>query len=394
MNKLLTCILLLPVWLSSLQASSSVSDKAVVHAVLFYSPTCGHCHYVITEVLPPLYTQYGEQLYIVGVDVTQAGGQVLFQSALKYLNLESGGVPMLVVGDHFLVGDIDIPEQFPGLIEQYLAQGGVDWPAILGLAEVLTTPQPTEVPSTTPPVMRTSTPFVAAISTVFPTSVDSTPTPTPGLLLFGSQAGHLVVNFAKDPLGNSLAVMVLVGMILSFVAAVLYFRHTHGGVLAYPWNWAIPILCIIGLGVASYLAYVEATQVEVVCGPVGDGNTVQQSEYAQLFGILPIGILGIAGYMMILLAWVIGRFTKKRKAGYASLAMLGVSAFGVLFSIYLTFLEPFVIGATCAWCLTSAIIMTALLWLSIAPGKLAFTSLFYGEKHAFKRSDSQRTLES
>jgi uncharacterized membrane protein len=52
-----------------------------------------------------------------------------------------------------------------------------------------------------------------------------------------------------------------------------------------------------------------------------------------------------------------------------------MSAFGVLFSIYLTFLEPFVIGATCAWCLTSAIIMTAMLWLSLSPGKLAFTFL-------------------
>jgi uncharacterized membrane protein len=35
---------------------------------------------------------------------------------------------------------------------------------------------------------------------------------------------------------------------------------------------------------------------------------------------------------------------------------------GVLFSIYLTYLEPFVIGATCAWCLTSAISMTLILW--------------------------------
>jgi len=37
---------------------------------------------------------------------------------------------------------------------------------------------------------------------------------------------------------------------------------------------------------------------------------------------------------------------------------------GVLFSIYLTFLEPFVIGATCAWCLSSAVIMTLLLLLT------------------------------
>ena len=37
----------------------------------------------------------------------------------------------------------------------------------------------------------------------------------------------------------------------------------------------------------------------------------------------------------------------------------------------LTFLEPFVIGATCAWCLTSAILMAALLWLTTAPGSAA-----------------------
>ena len=36
---------------------------------------------------------------------------------------------------------------------------------------------------------------------------------------------------------------------------------------------------------------------------------------------------------------------------------------GVLFSVCLTFLEPFVIGATCAWCLSSAVIMTLLLLL-------------------------------
>jgi uncharacterized membrane protein len=38
--------------------------------------------------------------------------------------------------------------------------------------------------------------------------------------------------------------------------------------------------------------------------------------------------------------------------------------FGTLFSIYLTIPERFVIGATCTWCLTSAIVMTLLLWSS------------------------------
>ena len=38
---------------------------------------------------------------------------------------------------------------------------------------------------------------------------------------------------------------------------------------------------------------------------------------------------------------------------------------GTLFSIYLTFLEPFVIGAVCAWCLTSAVVMTLLLVVAV-----------------------------
>jgi uncharacterized membrane protein/thiol-disulfide isomerase/thioredoxin len=368
--------------------------NTVVHAVLFYSPTCGHCQYVITEVLPPIFEKYAGKLSMVGIDISQSGGHALFLYALKYFNLESGGVPFLLVGDTFLVGSLDIPEKFPGLIEKYLAQGGVDWPAIPGLAEVLVTPQPTEIPGATAVTIQTITPMVAVISTTLPSSVVSTPTPKTGLLFTGSQISHLGGNFANDPLGNSLAVVGLVIMILSLVGAIIVFQRTHGTTLTHPLAWVIPILCVIGLALASYLAYVESTQVEAICGPVGDCNTVQQSEYARLFGIIPIGILGMAGYVSILFAWIIGRYANQRKSAYASLTILVMTTFGVLFSIYLTLLEPFVIGATCAWCLTSAIIMTALLWISILPGKQAFTSLFPGEKHAFKRRSPRRTIKS
>ena len=33
---------------------------------------------------------------------------------------------------------------------------------------------------------------------------------------------------------------------------------------------------------------------------------------------------------------------------------------GTIFSAYLTFLEPFVIGATCGWCLVSAVMMATI----------------------------------
>jgi len=366
--------------------------NTVVHAVLFYSPTCGHCQYVITEALPPIFEKYGDKLSMVGIDISQSGGHTLFLNALKYFDLESGGVPFLLAGNTYLVGSVDIPEKFPGLIEQYLAQGGVDWPAIPGLAEALIAPQPTPVPSTSPLATQTSTRLVAGISMATPTSVAPTSTPKPGLLLSTSQTRHLGGNFANDPLGNSLSIVVLVGMILSFVIAIVSFRHKSSVHLTNHWNWAIPILCIIGLGVAGYLAYIEMTEVEAICGPVGDCNTVQQSEYARVFGVLPIGVMGVVGYVMILLAWVFRHLADKRLAAYATLALLGMTTFGLLFSIYLTFLEPFIIGATCAWCLTSAIIMTALFWLNLAPGKAAFIYRFNGEKHGIKRSSSSRAF--
>jgi uncharacterized membrane protein len=374
MNQFLICILLFPILFSNSSVPSKLSSEAVVHAVIFYSPSCGHCQYVISEVLPPLFAKYGDQLQMVGIDATQPGGQMLFQATIVKFKLDSAGVPFLVVGDTYLVGSVDIPEKFPGLIEQYLAQGGVDWPDIPGLAEVLANSQATETPAPSPTApLPTSRPTRVISSPTAPPPVkESTPTATPGLLLGSPGSFDLGTRLAQDPLGNTFAIIVLIGMIASVAAAALFFRRIPGLPLSYAWGWLIPALCLIGFGVAGYLAHVETNHVQAICGPVGDCNTVQQSEYARLFGILPIGILGLFGYGAILLTWVVGRFANHQLASYACLALLGMSAFGVLFSIYLTFLEPFVIGATCAWCLTSAVIMTALLWLSLAPGRKAF----------------------
>jgi len=372
MNQPLICTLLFPLLFSTSPRSSTLSTEAVVHAVLFYSPNCGHCHLVITEVLPPLFEQYGEQLSIVGVDVTQPDGQVLFLAALQHFDLESSGVPLLVIGDIYLVGSVDIPEKFPGLIEQNLAQGGVDWPAIPGLVEAMAFAQPTEVPQ---PIEATPTSAATTIP-ASPTPLVLSPTPTPGLLKTGDQSSSLGANFARDRQGNTLAVIVLTFMMLSVGRAIFFFRRVSEtnkaeAAITRWWGWLIPILCLIGLGVAGYLAYVETAQVEAVCGPVGDCNTVQQSEYAWLFGVLPIGTLGIVGYVMILVAWLIGRFHEGKTADYASISLLVMTTFGTLFSFYLTFLEPFVIGATCAWCLISTVLMMALFLLSLAPAKYA-----------------------
>lgn len=161
-----------------------------------------------------------------------------------------------------------------------------------------------------------------------------------------------------DPAGNGAAIGVLILMLtaLGLVAADVVGRVR----IPAPPGWAIPALTLIGMAVAAYLAVVEVAGVEAVCGPVGDCTTVQQSEYARIFGI-PVGVLGVVGYGVVLAAWGVGRFAPPRWGDAARRVLWGVALAATGFSVYLTFLEPFVIGATCAWCLTSAAVATAIL---------------------------------
>jgi uncharacterized membrane protein len=115
------------------------------------------------------------------------------------------------------------------------------------------------------------------------------------------------------------------------------------------------------------MTYVEATYTPAVCGPVGDCNAVQNSPYARLFGVLPVGLLGMLGYVGILAAWGWGRLRRDRMAEYMPVVVLGLTAFGTLFSVYLTYLEIFVIHAVCIWCITSAVIITLSMIASLPP---------------------------
>ena len=197
--------------------------------------------------------------------------------------------------------------------------------------------------------------------------------PAPGSRAVQPERADWQVRFAADPAANSIAVALLVGMLGALAWALVRFGRAAGPRISNPvLTWLIPALCLLGLTVAGYLAYVEATQISAVCGPIGDCNTVQQSPYSHLFGVLSIGVFGLIGYTLIVIAWVLARAGGGRTSTRATMALFLLALLGTLFSIYLTFLEPFVIGATCAWCLTSAALMTALMLLTAGSAGLAF----------------------
>jgi uncharacterized membrane protein len=325
------------VLLASLLVPSIVFAQApAVRSILFYSPTCSHCEKVIQQDLPPLFEAYGDQLQMIGFDVTTPQGQALFASAIETLGIpeDRRAVPTLVVGKVVLTGSLEIPEQLPGLIEQGLAQGGVDWPAIPGLADALA-----QIPGVAVP--------------------EATPAPR--------SVGERVL---QDPVGNSLAIVVLIGMALSLIAVTARWMVRTPTTEVRADVWLVPLLAAVGLLVAVYLTLIELSGAPAFCGPVGDCNAVQQSTYAFLFGV-PVGMLGVVGYAAFILLWAGARLLSGRALDLSRVALFGIAVTGTLVSIYLTFLEPFVIGATCAWCLTSAIVQTALLWLTADPARAA-----------------------
>jgi len=179
-------------------------------------------------------------------------------------------------------------------------------------------------------------------------------------------------NLRRDPVGNTVALIVLVGMVVGVVTALAWTPSASATSKPHP---AVLVVALFGIVVAGYLTYIETSGATAVCGPVGDCNTVQQSPYAILFGLIPVGLLGLLGYVAIVVAWLVWTNKPGVLADYAALTVLGIALVGTLFSIYLTFLEPFIIGATCAWCIGSSIAITILLLLTAGAGKGAWVRL-------------------
>jgi uncharacterized membrane protein len=119
------------------------------------------------------------------------------------------------------------------------------------------------------------------------------------------------------------------------------------------------VVSIIGFIDSLYLTYVKFANIPIYCTPgLGDCATVQSSRWSTMWGI-PLALLGALTYLALIIfylvenkPWQISKFTP--------FTIWGVSLFGFLFSIYLTWLEFFVIHAVCQWCILSAICMTTI----------------------------------
>jgi uncharacterized membrane protein len=118
-------------------------------------------------------------------------------------------------------------------------------------------------------------------------------------------------------------------------------------------------IAIAGLGVATYITIADSGGGAPQCVAGGHGcATVAQSHYSHIAGI-NVAVFGIVGYAVLLAAAL-------TPGDFGRFGGLMASLIGFGFSVYLTYLEVFVIDAICQWCVASAVLMTLLLGVNAA----------------------------
>ena len=130
-------------------------------------------------------------------------------------------------------------------------------------------------------------------------------------------------------------------------------------------NRLVFVFSILGLVISAFLAYEYLQPTPIICPMTGNGcDIVRKSEYSSILGIsIPyIGVLFYTTFAFISI-WLSQNFNKLVN----NLRFLA-ALFSVIFGIYLTYLEAFVINAYCFWCLSSfivSIIIFVLTWVSL-----------------------------
>jgi uncharacterized membrane protein len=139
---------------------------------------------------------------------------------------------------------------------------------------------------------------------------------------------------------------------------------------ALSWTYLIAALVsLIGLADAIYLTVQHITGASLRCTVISGCSEVLSSPYAQV-GPVPLAALGAAAYFVVFSLAILAAF------GYPLVKLLLKILLGIMFltTLWLLYLQGFVIHHFCQYCLLSAIVTTALtliIFLSSLPKKAA-----------------------
>ena len=116
------------------------------------------------------------------------------------------------------------------------------------------------------------------------------------------------------------------------------------------------LAALAGLFVSAYLWLYKLGAIGTLACGTGGCETVQLSPQSRFLGV-EVAAIGVAGYALLLLLALAS--LQPRWAGSRRLveAIAVLSGGAVAFTLYLKYLELFVIHAICRWCVASAVLI-------------------------------------
>jgi uncharacterized membrane protein len=124
--------------------------------------------------------------------------------------------------------------------------------------------------------------------------------------------------------------------------------------------WAAAAVALVGLGDAVYLTAKHFTDEKLPCSLITGCEQVLTSEYAEIFGI-PTAAFGALAYFLAFSLALLAAFGNRKM--WLFYGLLTVVMF--LFTVWLVYLQAFVIEAFCQFCLLSALTTTLLFIIAL-----------------------------
>ena len=124
------------------------------------------------------------------------------------------------------------------------------------------------------------------------------------------------------------------------------------------------VLSLAGLFISAYLYLYKIGKIGALACGTGGCETVQWSPWSRVAGI-EVSLIGLLGYAALLVVSLVSlQHAQSFRRGPTQL-LAALSGIAVFFTIYLTYLELFVIHAICRWCVASGVIIVGIFLVSL-----------------------------
>ena len=124
------------------------------------------------------------------------------------------------------------------------------------------------------------------------------------------------------------------------------------------------LVSLLGLFLSAYLYLYKIGRIGALACGNGACETVQTSEWSRFAGV-EVALIGVVGYGLLFAVALLALQPALAGSRWPATMLTGLAAAGVLFTVYLTYVELFVLRAICRWCVGSATIILSILILAL-----------------------------